>query len=100
LKIDEIRIGTNYLDVAPYTPPGTAQSPLWLSVSLAGSSVSLQLTGAATTTYDVLASLLVTNTSPWDNIGSLTTDANGLGSFTDTNVAATNDIRFYRAYKP
>jgi hypothetical protein len=93
--IDEIRIGTTYADVVPFTG-GPVIPPIFTAISQAGGGVLLSVTGSpnAMLTAEISTDLRTTN---WTSLGTFTLDGTGLGTFTDTNSVATNSVRFYRA---
>jgi hypothetical protein len=65
-------------------------------VQLVPNGVKLTFSGSASSTYQIeRASALQINGTVWTNIGSVTTDAAGLGEFTDPNPPPGQG--FYRA---
>jgi hypothetical protein len=100
MYLDEIRIGDTYAEVTPYTP-GTSGNlaTRWTNWVVSGNSVSLTLTGKVATVYRVLGATNLTQ-YPWNVVGNLTTDANGVGSITDTSALITYPQRFYGVDKP
>lgn len=97
-EMDELRVGELFADVTPHPTAAPTVIPKWSKIAVSGNSVLLSLTGAVSTVYTVLASsdasTAVTN---WSNLGTLTTDGTGAGSFTNNNALNNQAVRFYRA---
>jgi len=97
-EMDEIRVGELFADVAPHTPGTTTVIPKLSNISVNGNNVSLTLTGAVATVYTILASSDVTQpVASWSNIGTVTTDGTGKGSFTNINALISQPARYFRA---
>ena len=97
-EMDEIRAGEQFADVAPHTTGTITVIPKWSNISVNGNDVSLTLTGAVSTVYTILASSDATQpVTSWSNIGTVTTDGTGQGSFTNINALISQPARYYRA---
>ena len=88
---DHYPIVGDYTIVVP--PPAT---PVLTSLGFTNGNYKFKLASTTNTTFGIQAS---TNLLNWINLGSGTTDANGLLFFQDTNPAPIRS-RFYRAYWP
>ncbi len=94
---DELRIGTTYADVVPFTGGPPANVPArWTSIVPSGGGMSLTITGAASASFTVERSFNLANTN-WTSIGNVNLNGSGVGTFNDTDPVATNQARFYRA---
>lgn len=83
------------IDNISITAVPEAAAPAITEISVndpAAGQVTLTVDGAASTTYDICSSA---DLSRWDDIGDVSTDINGDGSFIDTT--ATETKKFYRA---
>ena len=70
------------------------------SFNPASGSFALTLTNSASSTNRLWAATNLANSSFWGVIATNVMAANGLWSFTDTNIARTNKVRFYRVSTP
>ena len=87
----------HYPNIADYNivvlPPAT---PVLTSLGFTNGNYKLKLASTTNTTFGIQGS---TNLLNWINLGSGTTDTNGVFFFQDTNTANVR-FRFYRAYWP
>jgi|SRR5437867_12475010 len=97
-KIVSLLVITLGLLLPAFQPALASDEPRFTSVQVAeGNSISLTLTGAVLTSYNILAT---TNLNmPFSPIGVVLTDANGSGSFTDPGTLTLFPQRFYRAQR-
>jgi hypothetical protein len=102
LFLDEVRIGTNWADVVPGTPPPPPPSaPTITQVSMTEQGFVLEgVGGASNGLFNVLASVDITDPmANWAAIGSYNFDANG--NFSVTNpVPEGTEAEFFALYIP
>ncbi len=91
--IDELRVGTTYADVVPFTGPIL---PRWTLITPSGGGVSLTLTGAPNAQFNVEVSTSLSSPG-WNSLGTINLDGSGVGTITDPGTVLTNQQRFYRA---
>src|SRR4029078_1085287 len=82
--VDELRIGTTYADVVPFTG-GPAVAPVWTAITPSGGGISLTATGAPN---PLLTAEVSTTLGSWSTLGTFTLNGSGIGTFTDTNSVA------------
>ena len=99
--VDELRIGDTWADVTPHTSSGGGViQPRWTNVQNLAGSMHLTLTGGLGSNYVIEVSSTVTNASGWASNSMLQLNGSGVGTYVDTDVVSTNNVRYYRARSP
>jgi hypothetical protein len=99
--VDEYRVGETFADVAPIAGGGSSSYPsTWAGITVVGNSPILTLSGTANATYTVQSNPNVANSAGWVNIGSVTLNGSGIGTFTNAAALNSNARLFYRAKSP
>jgi hypothetical protein len=93
--IDEIRIGTTYADVVPYTGGPVPRIVITNIVVNPSGGIDLSLIGAPSAQLYIDSSTALSLV--WTPIGTNTLSPGGTGVFSDPRLVITNQQRFYRA---